>query len=111
MRALVLLFVVDSWMVAEMTAEGYTLPLSPGLLGLMPLVFGALAILRAKVPFVEEHSGILLPILSVVLSVGLCLLTGQSDPVLAGIGVGAATSYSYDLGKGAVQAVKGEAGD
>ncbi len=107
MRALVLLFVVDPWMVAEMTAEGYTLPLTPTMLGLMPMVFGALAVLRAKVPFVEEHAKILLPILSVVLSVGLCLLTGQPDPVLAGIGVGAATSYSYDLGKGAVKAVTG----
>ena len=103
----VISFVADPWMVAQATGEGYYLPLEAKMVALMPLVMGTLAILRAKVSAVEKYHKIVLPVLAVLISIGLSIVTGLTDPVVAGIGIGAATCYSYDLGKGVVKAVGG----
>jgi hypothetical protein len=59
----------------------------------------------SKVPAIEKNKKLLLPILSVLVSVGAAFLTGQAEPVMAGLGLGVATCYSYDLGRGAVVAI------
>jgi len=81
------------------------LPVSPQLLAMMPVIV-AIVFALGKISFIEKNKGFLLPVLAVVVAVGASFLTGQTDPVLSGIGLGAATCYTYDLGKGVLRAIK-----
>ena len=84
--------------------SGYELPLDSSMLGLMPFIAGAVALMR-KVTVIEKNRKWLLPILSVMVGVALSFVTGQPDPVQSGMAVGVATCYAYDLGKGVVQTI------